>query len=500
MVCYAAVLIFRSVAVDSMKGVEMREFRGDWRDLFFGFRIALDLRKMFLGLLGMVFSFAGLALILFLGALPQRPFMWEAMKEKKIYESFYIVLDWAQMSFLVPLGHFLENPGRLTFFPDAEGLGSDMWPFLVMGGSLLWLVFVWAKFGGAISRITVVEIAKDERITIHEALLFAKTKYSSFFWSTVAVGVAFFFFFLCNLVGGLAGSIPYAGPILAALLSPLAFLGGFLMLLIAVGGFFGWPLMSPAVAAEGTDAFDAVSRAFSYIYTRPWQYLWYWIVAATYGLFSVGFVWVFTLLMVRLSIGSVQMGMGDKLDIVVDRIFNLQYLGNFFDGLNVPQAILAVILGALVMIIYGMALAYLVSYFYTARSLMYFLLRKKVDSTEITEVYLEDEEDDDFFTQDLEDQATDDKDACAEASPEEGEPETPADEKPDDEKPADEKPDDEKPTDEKPADEKPADEKPTDEKPDDEKPDDEKPDDEKKAKKKKAKKEKGDKGEEKTSN
>ena len=34
----------------------MRELKGDWRDLFNGFMLALDLRKMFLGFVGILFS------------------------------------------------------------------------------------------------------------------------------------------------------------------------------------------------------------------------------------------------------------------------------------------------------------------------------------------------------------------------------------------------------------------------------------------------------------
>ena len=42
----------------------MREIRGDWRDLFLTFRMALDLRKLSLCLVGMALSVAGIALIL----------------------------------------------------------------------------------------------------------------------------------------------------------------------------------------------------------------------------------------------------------------------------------------------------------------------------------------------------------------------------------------------------------------------------------------------------
>jgi hypothetical protein len=394
----------------------MREFKGDWRDLFFGFRIALDLRKMFLGLLGAIFSFAGLAVILFLGALPKSQALIDSLKEKNFFHAFYAVLHWAEDSFFVPLDRFLENPGRLALFPSTSDIQTSVWPWLVLGGALLWIVFVWSKFGGAISRITAVEIAKDERITVHESLAFAKKKFTSFFWSTVAVAVAFFFFFLVNLIGGLVGAIPYVGPVLVAVLCPFAFLGGFIMMLIAIGGIFGWPLMSPAVAAEGTDAFDAVSRAFSYIYTRPWQYLFYWIVGGFYGLFSVCFVWLFTLFLVRLSIGSAQIGMGSRLDPVIRRLFDLSGTGG---SMTVPQWILLVVLGTVIMIIYGLGFSYIISFYYTIRSLMYFILRRQVDSTEMSEVFLEEETEEEFFTEDFE--ADEEPSAPAEEKAESGE-------------------------------------------------------------------------------
>ncbi len=381
----------------------MREYKGDWRDLFFGFRIALDLRKMFLGLLGLVFSFAGVLVIMFIGALPKEETAWELVKDKEFYEAFYVVLGWVESSYMEPVLQFCDNPGRLALFPSTEHSSTGIWPWLVLSGALIWLAFVWSKFGGAISRITAVEIAKDERITIHESLDFNKKKFTSYFWSTVAVAVAFLFFFLVNVLGGLVGAIPYAGPVLVAVLSPFAFLGGFIMLLIAIGGVFGWPLMSPAIAAEGTDAFDAVSRAFSYIYTKPWQYLFYWIVTAVYGVFSIGFVWLFSLFMVRLTLGSAHIGMGKSLDPVIDALFNVgsRGPGSAFSGLEVPQGILFVVLGTVIMIIYGLAFAYGVSYFYTARGLMYFILRKKVDNTEMTEVFMEEEQEDEFFTEEL---------------------------------------------------------------------------------------------------
>src|SRR5262249_14996800 len=63
----------------------------------------------------------------------------------------------------------------------------------------------------------------------------------------------------------------------------------------------GWPLMSATVSTEGTDSWEAVSRSYSYVYQRPWHYLWYAIVAICYGAVVVFFVGFMGSLMVYLA-------------------------------------------------------------------------------------------------------------------------------------------------------------------------------------------------------
>jgi hypothetical protein len=100
------------------------------------------------------------------------------------------------------------------------------------------------------------------------------------------------------------------GSVLVAIFLPLAILSGFLMALILIGALLGAPLFAPAVGAEGTDSFDAISRGFSYVYSRPWHYGWYQLVSAVYGTICVGFVWWFGCLMIQLGLGAGRAGVG----------------------------------------------------------------------------------------------------------------------------------------------------------------------------------------------
>src|SRR5262249_6575016 len=96
---------------------------------------------------------------------------------------------------------------------------------------------------------------------------------------------------------GLFHMIPFLGDIfVSGLLWPLMLAFG-LGIAIALVGLVGWPLMPATISAEGTDSWEAVSRSYSYVYQRPWQYIWYGLVAVTYGglvFFFLGFLGSFT--------------------------------------------------------------------------------------------------------------------------------------------------------------------------------------------------------------
>ncbi len=272
----------------------MRDLKGDWRDLFNGFMLALDLRKMFLAFCGIVFTVFGIgAVTAIIGNTIDPEFVHRpnGFHLHTMYQT--VAQSWH------------------VIFSGTDGHPAD-WkiylPYSVF--AVLAFLVIWSYFGGAISRIAAYEIAKDgERIETAKALRFASKKFWSFFWAPLICAIGFGFFFLCNFVGGLIGKaldvIPYAGVVgapLVAILLPLAILSGFIMTLILLGTLAGSSLFAPAVAAEGTDSFDAVSRGFSYVYSRPWHYLWYQGVSAVYGYVCIAFVILFAVTMCHIGL------------------------------------------------------------------------------------------------------------------------------------------------------------------------------------------------------
>src|SRR5262245_53337043 len=294
----------------------MRELKGDWRDLFNGFMVALDLRKCFLALLGIFVTICLCGgLTVFLGnslnpdaVVPPKDLVlhhWLGTQQQAwhvIYKETYIVKK-------------VEAPktsdGMKAAAPIVTTEKHNTPTAIKIGYSILFVLLfltIWSYFGGAIARIAAYEIAKDgERIETRKALQFARRKFWSFFWAPLICVIGFFFFAICNYVGGAVGSlldlISIGAPIVALLL-PLALLSGFIMTLICVGTVTGLPLFAPAVAAEGTDSFDAVSRGFSYVYSRPWHYIWYQLASSVYGYICISFVILFAIAMCHLGVSA----------------------------------------------------------------------------------------------------------------------------------------------------------------------------------------------------
>ncbi len=433
----------------------MRELKGDWRDLFNGFMVALDLRKCFLALLGIfvtICACGGLTIVL---ANSIDAAYIEPPKDLVLHKWWNVqVQSWD----VIYNGKFVTKNPAVSAAPAGAMMSPKSAPIVVMPPlpdrekapavvrvgytvvfALLFLT-IWSYFGGAIARIATYEIAKDgERIETRKALQFAKRKFWSFFWAPLICVIGFFFFAICNYAGGLIGSVldfAKIGAPLVALLLPLALLSGFIMTLICVGTVTGLPLFAPAVAAEGTDSFDAVSRGFSYVYSRPWHYLWYQLVSSVYGYVCIGFVILFAITMCKLGIEAGAQGFElsgawkqgafhkvaneswalilskdhkpceiyswDPMDVVKapHPYGRLQHLANSIVNVNYEDRGVAegkdtfasFLITFWLAITLGLALGYVVSFFISQQTMIYYILRKKVDGIEMNEVFEESEE------------------------------------------------------------------------------------------------------------
>lgn len=300
---------------------------------------------------------------------------------------------------------------------------------------ILWNVAVWAYFGGVITRLAAVSLANRGPVTLRQAGQFVATRYVNYLLSPM-VPLAIIAVVIAGLfVYGMIALIPLVGDILLiGLLLPLVLLAGVIMAIFLVG-LVGYPLMYPTLSVEGdsSDTFDALSRSVNYVYQSPWSYLWNWFVAVLYGAVVTFFVLFFTSLAVyvgKWALGLPASAMWESrkpeyLFIYAPESFGWKELLLQGSPYEVTHSTAVSPTGRVVdvyakkdvaefdrnraefywfntwgagLVGFWLGLAFLMmlgfsySFFWTAATAIYYLMRKKVDEAEPDEVFLEDEE------------------------------------------------------------------------------------------------------------
>jgi hypothetical protein len=339
----------------------------------------------------------------------------------------------AEGQFLVAIEPLVKFLRPLVYLVDQRaGFWQELYFLLVM----VWTVFTWSVFGSAITRMAAVQLARKDRVGMVEALRFVWARIVSYFTAPliplvfIAVCVVGLFIF------GLIHMIPWFGDVVwSGLLWPLVILAGILMAVVLIG-LVGWPLMCATISTEGSDNFDALSRSYSYIYQSPWHFLWYSVLAVVYGavlIFFVGFVSSLAVYLGKWGVGQgvlaekrnpsnlfvyapesyhwrdqlLQDAKIDGQDVVVNgEIDTVRYnrlLGNDpaytgDDILSPLNKLGAVLVGFWVTLFFLLVIGFGYSYFWCASTIIYLLMRRRVDDTEFDEVYLEEEEPEDTYS------------------------------------------------------------------------------------------------------
>jgi hypothetical protein len=332
-------------------------------------------------------------------------------------------------------------PVAKIFSPDVSPQ-TRVYLFLILLSS----VAIWAFCGGIITRIAAIELANKGPISLRQATRFVWNRYLAYIGAPVvplliiaACVVGLFFY-------GLVGLIPFIGDLLvlgAGL--PVIIIGGAVMAVFLVG-LVGYPLMYPTLSADGdqSDTFDALSRSINYVYQSPWQYIWYWLVAILYGAAVTFFVLFFTSLTVYVGKWAVGIPAGlvwserkpEYLFIYTPESFGWKALltadspyavhrvpvmldRNGKETTNPAEAVRTMYVykpvdeaaykqargefyvyntwGAGIVcfwltLIFLMMLGFSYSFFWCAATMIYLLMRRRVDEAELDEVFTEDEE------------------------------------------------------------------------------------------------------------
>lgn len=296
---------------------------------------------------------------------------------------------------------------------------------------ILWSLAVWAFFAGVITRIAAVQLTGRDRVSFGQAVRFVADRYLSYLLSPLvpltiiaAVTVGLIVFALLALIP-VVGDVVFYGVGL-----PLVIAGGVVMTILLIG-LVGYPLMYATLSVEGSDTFDALSRSYNYVFQCPWQYAWYSLVAVVYGsvvTFFVVFAVSLTVYLGKWAITSAPLTettnqKPDYLFLWAPESFGWKEL--MLRGTPIERTAKTTAVDGRKVVRYEdtdparaeaykktyqawnwvgtsfatfwLTLAFLLmlgfsySFYWTAATMIYLLMRKKVDEVELDEIYLDDE-------------------------------------------------------------------------------------------------------------
>ncbi len=367
----------------------------DWQEAFpalrllAALRLALKFRVLLLAAAGMVLTVAGWwvlgkafgdtadeLLIQDVQAGSVWPWEWplaaEPLAEVPL-DYFASLRLWVERSPLVAGWQRLSAPFERMFDPSIT-----FTHFVYLLAAALWSLAVWSFFGGAITRQAAIDFARHENVSRRALVAHVLPRWGSYFAAPLfpLLGTFLLAVFLAAVGALMRWQVTLA---VVGLLWVVVLVIGFLMAFLTVGLFFAWPLMWATISVEGTDAFGALSHAYSYVYQRPLRYLLYAVVAGLAGILGWYLAWLFAVWIVDMARWGTSWGAGSQL---VAEIARGDDLGSGLANLG-GQAI-RFWRGVL----YLLAFAYGVSYLWVSTTVIYFLLRRTVDGAELDEIYL----------------------------------------------------------------------------------------------------------------
>lgn len=295
------------------------------------------------------------------------------------------------------------------------------WYALIFG---VLMVLIVTFFGGAISRHAAVQLARDITISSGQALRYACDKYASFAGAPLGLAGLILVLGLSILLGGIVVGLISLIPVLGAiahivggllfLIALVAGLGAALMIIATVAGGH---LITPTIAVEGSDYFDGVSNAWSYLVARPWSVAFYGLVTLIYGGLCFIFVRLAALLVLKVTHGFAGAGMSlfgrwhsvksewtSRLDALwqmpawseltlLPTVSGPAFWGTFGNAdLSWSETVAMWLIALWVFLIVALVGAFVLSFYFTASTQMYLLLRREVDGNDFSDIFYEDDD------------------------------------------------------------------------------------------------------------
>ena len=370
----------------------MVELFSDFRDVFRAGRYGFSGKKITIHLLGLIFGYLIYQIL--------------------VYLSLLIVGGTAARDFwdkyaLLPVHPFVD-------YNFASITRGAMWVGLV----ILFAVFFLTST--MVSKITIQQLRGDNFFSMRESGLFLKKNWRAVLGVFVTLIVIFLLLALVPTIVGLLGMIPKVGGVIVAIaliFAPFAFFIGLLMTYIVVVFSVSLFFAPAVVASADSDTFETIYQHFSMIWNQPGRILVYeallfglklicvpiWAIFCLFG-FSVAMLPIRYLvpMQMKMFMGYADVWLGGglakltalpylELFVVFDTIAPANLPADGFSGFELYVIkVTSIFMTLSLLFIAGLVIAYLLSIASVGNTLIYVVLRKRVDSTNLLE--LEEEE------------------------------------------------------------------------------------------------------------
>ncbi len=285
------------------------------------------------------------------------------------------------------LGSLMLHLGRL-FVELPAIVWSEYKTFSIIYGLLF--VFIMAVGGGAIARMAAINVSSHQRLPVRQALKFSMTRWVRLFIAPLMPLLAVAVVAGIIMLMGVLMLVPVLN-IIGGMLYLVALLLGLLIAFLLIVYALAFLMVVPAMATEDCDGADAQQRAYGYVLSRPLHMVGYLLIALiglTLGFFVVGLFATGVLNITPALYGvwtednpaMVATGMADIFGterISPEDVENARWhhvAAGWF--INLWQTL-----------IIGIVWAYVVSYFFSAATIVYLLMRRACDGQDIEEIW-----------------------------------------------------------------------------------------------------------------
>lgn len=142
---------------------------------------------------------------------------------------------------------------------------------------------LWSLVGLVLSRRSALLFAGRDESPFWRAIQYTSKRWTAAAGAPLIPTAAALFAGIVIAFVAIPGWLPFVGSIWLFIASPLIATLGFAMAFLLFATAIGWPLMVSAVATDDCDSFGGLSRAYSSLTGRPWNLAGYVLVAIIVG-------------------------------------------------------------------------------------------------------------------------------------------------------------------------------------------------------------------------